>query len=97
TAPSRCGYFAEPNIDFVLQRQISKILSFVCSRRSERAFQLNCKLKRIFYSSANFCFRQIYREAWENGKRTWHQDASEDRKKRWTSENCFETFPCSES
>ncbi|EGI71017.1 hypothetical protein G5I_00126 [Acromyrmex echinatior] len=54
------------------------------------AFQLNCKLKRIFYSSAS-------REAWENGKCTWHQDASEDRKKRWTSENCFETFPRSES
>lgn len=37
TAPSRCGYFARPNIDFVLQRQISKILSFVCGRRSKRA------------------------------------------------------------
>ncbi|KYN00996.1 hypothetical protein ALC62_08222 [Cyphomyrmex costatus] len=28
---------------------------------------------------------------------TWHQDASEDRKKQRTSENCFETFPRRES
>ncbi|KYN31526.1 hypothetical protein ALC56_14407 [Trachymyrmex septentrionalis] len=79
------------NNDFLVSSQVGTVAGSQFHGRYI-LFQLNCKLKRIFYSSAS-------REAWENGKhgKTWHQDASEDRKKRWTSENCFETFPRSES
>ncbi|EFN72143.1 hypothetical protein EAG_15984 [Camponotus floridanus] len=55
TSPNHCGYFADLNIDFILRRQISKILSFVCSRRNEWAGDLEFQVNSYDCLSGSGC------------------------------------------